>query len=673
MANVQKIKIEIERLRKEIEYHDFKYYGEDSPVISDAEYDRLFKTLVSLEDQYPQFKTPDSPTQRVGFKPAKQFVSLKHKIPMLSLANSFTAEEVVAFDKRVKRGLDLDSAIAIEYVAELKIDGLAVNITYENGILVKAATRGDGIMGEDITNNVRTIKSIPLRLGKPSRILLPELLEVRGEIYLDYKEFERINSERKKRGEPLFANPRNAAAGSVRQLDPSVTAKRKLSIFCYGIGGSTGYTFATQWEALQFLKEVGLKINDHLQLCHSIDEVLAFCHRWEAQREHLPYDIDGVVIKVNSAAFQHTLGSVSRSPRWALAYKFAAEQAVTVVKNIFVSVGRTGALTPVAEMEPTEVSGVIVTHATLHNEDEIKRKDVRIGDTVIIQRAGEVIPELVRVLTEKRTGKEKRFIMPAQCPVCGSDVFRPEGEAVTRCTGIACPAQVKERIRHFASRQGMDIEGLGQAWVEQLVDKKLITDPADIYFLRKEDVLPLDRMGEKLASNMLAAIERSKQRDLSRVINALGIRHVGEHLAEVLANHYSSVDELARASKEELEAIHEVGSTIAESIELFFRQAETKVVMGKLKKAGVILQQEKRIKKEQTLAGKMFVLTGGLSFYTRDEAERLIKERGGRVTSSVSKNTDFVVAGAEPGTKYQRAKELGIKILAENEFKKIVE
>ncbi len=672
MANLQQIKKEIEQLRQDIDFHNYKYYNEDNPVLSDAEYDRLMQRLISLEEQYPQFKTSDSPTQRVGAKPAKELSPVKHLLPMLSLANAFNDEEILAFDKRVKKLLDLPPGVELSYVAELKIDGLAVNLLYKNRVLTKGSTRGDGFTGEDITNNVKTIKSIPLKLQASGKSKVPEVIEVRGEIYLEHQEFERINNERQKAAEPLFANPRNAAAGSVRQLDPSITAQRKLNIFVYGTGDLQGIKLATHWETLSYLKNMGLKINTAAKLCPDIHAAINFCHEWDDQRKSLPYDADGLVIKVNSIIQQGTLGQVSRSPRWAIAYKFAAEQAITVVKDIEIGVGRTGALTPVAIMEPVEVSGVMVKHATLHNEDEIRRKDVRIGDTVVIQRAGEVIPEIVRVMTEKRTGQEKAFIMPMKCPVCGSDVYRPLDEVVARCTGIACPAQVKERIAHFASRTAMDIEGLGESWVEILVDKKLIQDPADIYFLKKEDLLGLDRMGERSATNLITAIAESKNREFSCLIYALGIRHVGEHLAEVLAEHYASIDELAVLTKEELENIPEIGPAIAESLEIFFKQEETKVVLAKLRQAGVRLQQEKKQKKEQVLARKTFVLTGGLESFTRDEAARMIKNLGGRVTASVTKKTDYVVAGTDPGSKYDKAKELGVKILDEAGFKKII-
>ena len=672
MTNLPAIKKEIEKLRQEIEYHNYQYYVEDSPVLTDAEYDRLMQQLIALEEQHPQFKSPDSPTQRVGAKPAREFATVKHLLPMLSLANAFTMEDIQSFDKRVKKILETPSGKDIAYVAELKIDGLAVNLYYAEGRLLKASTRGDGTEGEDITNNVKTVKSIPLKLLKPRSGKLPQSIEIRGEIYLDHQEFQRINRERERSGEPLFANPRNAAAGSVRQLDPAITARRKLSIFVYGIGAVNGAVPDNHWETLEFLGSMGMKVNSVKTRCANIDEAMKFCRQWDKEKEKLDYDADGLVIKVNAHAQQNILGQVSRSPRWAIAYKFAAEQAVTVIKDIIVGVGRTGALTPVAVMEPVEVSGVTVTNATLHNEDEVKRKDIRIGDTVVIRRAGEVIPEVVRVLTEKRTGAEKEFVMPNKCPVCGSDVYRPADEAIARCTGISCPAQVRERLVHFASRSAMDIEGLGEAWVQVLVDKKLIKDPADIYTLKKEDLLELDRMGEKSAANLIQAIAGSKKQELSRLIYALGIRHVGEHLAEILTGHFSSIAELSAATREDLEKIPEIGPAIAESLTIFFKQDETKEVLAKLRQAGVDPRPPKAQAKKQILAGQTFVLTGSLDSFTRDEASRLIKELGGRVTSAVTKKTSYVLAGTEPGGKYDKAKELGIKILNEQEFRNLV-
>lgn len=664
---MEDIKREIEKLREEIRYHDYKYYVEDSPVISDARYDKLMCQLQELEEKYPQFVTLDSPTQRVGGKPIEKFQEVRHRTPMLSLANAFSREEIEAFDSRIKRMLKMEQSKDIQYVAELKLDGLAISLTYEKGILTVGSTRGDGVLGENVTNNLKTIGAIPLRLMTKTP---PSLIEVRGEIIMLNKDFEKLNKDREKEGQPLFANPRNAAAGSVRQLDPSITAKRKLDIFVYGAGYVEGKSFSTHFEVLKYLKELGFRVNPNILLCKNIEEAIKFCEKWNEKKENLSYEIDGIVIKVNELNLQRTLGEVTRSPRWAIAYKFPAEQETTKIKEIIVQVGRTGALTPVAIMEPVEVGGVTVERATLHNEDEIKKKDVRIGDTVVIQRAGEVIPEVVKVIKEKRRGNEKPFIMPKKCPVCGADVYRPEDEAVSRCTGIACPAQIKERIKHFTSRNAMNIEGVGDAHIEEWVDSGLIKDPADLFFIKKEDLLKFERMGDKLASNILEGIGRSRNTTLPRLIYAMGIRHVGEHIAEVLASHYT-LNELKKITKEELQKISEIGPTIAESIELFFKQKETDVFLKKLQDAGLKIAREKLV--SDKLTGKQFVLTGELSGFTRDEASRLIKQMGGRVTSSVSKNTDYVIAGTEPGSKYDKAKELGIKILSEEEFKKLIE
>ncbi|MBU4561534.1 NAD-dependent DNA ligase LigA [bacterium] len=668
-GNVEKIKKEIERLREEIRYHDYKYYIENQPVISDKEYDALMQKLIKLEEKYPQFITPDSSTQRVGGAPAEEFGEAKHIVPLLSLSNAFSFEDLEAFDKRVKRMLGLPSDRDIEYVSELKIDGLAINLTYENGVLVRGATRGDGFRGENVTNNLKTIHAIPLRL-RGERI--PRLLEVRGEVYMLHKDFQRLNREREKSGEPLFANPRNAAAGSVRQLDPKITARRKLDIFTYASGEYRDGKIETHIELLRLFKSLGLKVNPTTRLRKNTKEVIEFCRNWTEKKKDLGYDVDGVVIKVNSLRLQEKLGAVTKSPRWAVAYKFPAEQTTTRIKEIIVQVGRTGALTPVAIMEPVEVGGVTVSRATLHNEDEIKKKDIRVGDRVLIERAGDVIPYVVSVIKEKRTGKEEKFIFPRECPACGADVYRPPGEVVIRCTNISCSAQIKETIRHFTSRGAMDMEGIGDAQVEQLVEKGLIKDPADLYYLKKENLLTLERMGDKLASNILEAIEKSKERELSRLIYALGIRHVGTHIADVLAKNYPALDELSKARAEELSSIPEIGPIVAQSVELFFRQEGAKRVIDKLRRAGVRLEVEKKKKAPQILTGKTFVLTGELEEFTREEASEIIKELGGRVASSVSRKTDYVVAGKEPGSKYTKAKELGIKIIDEKKFKKLI-
>ncbi|OIN95792.1 DNA ligase (NAD(+)) LigA [Candidatus Desantisbacteria bacterium CG1_02_38_46] len=667
---MEDVKKKIEKLREEIRYHDYKYYVEDNPVISDAQYDKLMRQLQEFEEKYPGLVTPDSPTQRVSGKPLEKFGEVRHRIPMLSLANANSSEELTAFDSRIKRMLGIpmnrDRYKDIEYVAELKFDGLAISLAYERGILVNGSTRGDGFTGEEVTNNLKTIRSIPLRLmTKPP---LP-VIEVRGEVVMFTNDFKNLNREREKSGEPLFANPRNAAAGSVRQLDPSITAKRKLTMVSYGIGHSEGKTFSQHMEVLKYLKESGFMVNPNTSLCKSIQEAIGFCEKWEKKKESLSYNIDGIVIKVNNLDLQKRLGEVTRSPRWAIAYKFPAEQETTKIKDIIVQVGRTGALTPVAIMQPVEVGGVTVERATLHNEDEIKKKDVRVGDTVLIQRAGEVIPEVLKVIKEKRTGMEKPFVMPRHCPVCQADVYRPQGEVVSRCTGIACPAQIKERIKHWTSRNAMNIEGIGDAHIDEWVDSGLIKDPADLYFLKKEELLKFERMGDKLASNILNAIDKSRRTTLSRLIYAMGIRHAGEHIAEVLASHYD-LGELRKATKEDLQKIQEIGPTIAESIEVFFKQKETEVFLNKLENAGLKISREKLISRK--LEGKQFVLTGALSGFTRDEASKLIKQAGGRVTLSVSKNTDYVIAGTDSGSKYDKAKELHLKILNEEEFKKLI-
>lgn len=662
-------------LRREIEYHNYRYYVLDSPVISDAEYDRMFKELQELEERHPSIVTPDSPTRRVGAEPQAEFETHEHIQPMLSLANAVGKEELRAFDRRVKKVLSIPATDDIDYVCELKIDGLAVSLTYRDGVFSAGATRGDGYRGENISSNLRTIKSIPLNLNYKMREReeftgppVPRLVEVRGEVFLLHEEFRRINEERTERGEPTFANPRNAAAGSVRQLDPRITARRRLDIFVYGIGHIEDSSFETHYDILQALAAWKFKTNPNIRLCSGIDEVLEFCNEWQSKRMTIPYDVDGVVVKVNSLALQERLGFVARSPRWAIAFKYPPTQATTVVRDIRVQVGRTGALTPVAIMEPIEVAGVTVSRATLHNEDEIRRKDVRIGDTVIIQRAGEVIPEVVEVVKEKRDGDEIEFRMPDYCPVCGAEVERPEGEAVARCVGIACPAQLKERVRHFTSRGAMDIEGVGPALIDQLIERGMINDPADLYYLKNEQLLELERMAEKSAQNVMDAIELSKETTLQRLIYALGIRHVGEQTAQVLAQHFGSLERIAEADAEKLSAVPDVGPVVAASIEKFFRQDETKMVMDKLKQAGVRVREVKAAEIESEIAGKTFVFTGALEKMTREEAEEIVRQLGGKASSSVGKGTDYVVAGDRAGSKLQKAREQGITVLSEDEF-----
>lgn len=659
----------IEELREKIRYHNYRYYVLDDPTITDAEYDQLMKELAKWETKYPQYINSSSPTQRVGIEPVSGFSTAKHIAPMLSLANAFSSEELRAFDQRVKKIIPQQK---LEYVVELKIDGLAITLVYENGIFIRGATRGDGTTGEEITSNLRTVKTIPLKLfGKD----IHPRIEVYGEVYMKKSEFKRLNEKRMKNEENLFANPRNAAAGSVRQLDPRITAQRHLDTFIYRATFPEGHKFNSHMEVLNYLKKMGFKVNPHTKLCQDIEEAINYCLQWIEKKEELDYEIDGMVIKVDSLRMREELGSTTRSPRWAIANKFPAQQVTTKVRDIIVQVGRTGALTPVAILDPVRISGSVVQRATLHNEDEIKRKDVRIGDIVLVQKAGEVIPEVVKVIKEKRTGKEKEFVIPAQCPVCGAKVFRPEGEVVSRCNSLTCTAQIKERIRHFASRNAMDIEGLGPAIIDQLVEKNLIKDISDLYFLKRDGLLSLERMAEKSADNLLIAIKKSKEKPFSNLTYGLGIRYVGVHTAEVITRHYPTLDKFKKASLEELIEINEIGPKIAESTILFFKEKENLAIIERLGSAGLnFSQEEEKMRKEkiaQILAGKQFVLTGTLKYFTRTQAKEIISELGGRVTGSVSKKTNYVVAGEDPGSKYQKAQKLGVPIINEEEFKKI--
>jgi len=653
-------------LREEIHRHNYLYYVLDQPEVSDAEYDRLFDELSSLEKQFPELVTPDSPTQRVGAPPLEEFKTVRHSLPMLSLGKATSEAEFLDFHRRV---VELSKVDKVPYVVEPKFDGLAVEVVYREGLYSLGATRGDGTVGEEVTLNLKTVKSIPLRLrGKD----LPELIEVRGEVIMNKEDFAKLNRERENAGEPLFANPRNAAAGSVRQLDSKVTSARPLTLFAYGIGVLTGKKFSGHRETLSYLQKMGFKVSEHIELCNTVGQVKKYYEDILNRRDRLPYEIDGIVIKVDDFELQRRLGEISRSPRWAVAWKFPAQQEHTVVKDILVSVGRTGALTPVAILEPVRVAGVEVRRATLHNEDEVRKKDIRIGDTVVIQRAGDVIPEVVKVIETKRTGREKPFIMPDLCPICGSKVERPEGEALHRCTGLACPAQIKEHLSHFASKGAMDIDGLGYKFLEHMVDKGIIQDQADLYSLDKEDLMKMDRMGDKLAQNLLDAIHRSRKPALANLIYALGIRNVGEHLATVLARNFKSIDNLAKQNLEDLTQVHEIGPVVAESIYNFFRNPKNLKVLDKLKRGGVIFPEDETELRETPLTGKTFVLTGGLDSMTRDEARKIIESLGGRVSSSVSKKTDFVVAGKDPGSKYADAQRLGVKTLQEAEFKKMI-
>jgi DNA ligase (NAD+) len=661
----------INDLRDEIRRHDELYYLRENPEISDREYDSLIEKLRELEAKHPELVTPDSPTQRVAGQPAENFPEFVHRVPMLSLDNSYSIDELRAFDERCRKLADGKSP---EYVAELKIDGLSLSVHYEDGVFVRGVTRGDGTRGEDVSSNVRTIRSVPLKLSDTGK-RAPREIEVRGEAYLGRRIFERINAEREEAGEARFANPRNAASGTIRQLDPSITARRRLEMFAYDVFAGQRKAFATHWEALNWADDAGFRVNENRALCKTIDEVVDFCNRMEAKRDDLDYEIDGVVVKVNSTASQDQFGATGKAPRWAIAYKYAARQATTRVNDIVVQVGRTGALTPVAMLEPVQLGGVTVSRSTLHNEDEIERLGLKIGDYVLVERGGDVIPKVVKVIESKRTGKEKKFRPPTKCPVCGGLVSRPEGEAVSRCIAADCGAQLIGRLLHFASRRAMRIEGLGGALAEQLLDRKLVKDVADLYTLTLDDLASLDRMAEKSASNVLAQIEESKTRDLWHLIYGLGIRHVGERTAAILARHFGSLDRLAAASVEELDEIHEIGLTMAESIHDWFADSGNRELCDRLTRSGVrtTLAGESAAKQTgQLFAGKVFVLTGTLPDMTRDEARELIESNGGRVTGSVSKKTDFVLAGADPGSKLDKANQLEVKVIDEAEFKKML-
>ncbi len=658
----------IKELRELIHHHNRRYYQLDDPEISDAQYDLLMKELSDLEEQFPDIDRTDSPTQRVGAPPLDRFKTVSHLSPMLSLSNAFTEGEIAEFDERVKRFLETREEI--RYVAEPKIDGVAVNLVYEKGIFVVGATRGDGFTGEDVTQNLRTVRALPLRMAAPEG-RVPERIEIRGEVYLETHAFRKLNQRRLESGEASFANPRNAAAGSLRQLDSRITARRPLNVFCYGIGVVTGWAFNGQWEILSCLSRWGFRVNPEARQVLGVQGCVGYYRDWTSKRDKLPYEIDGVVIKVDDLALQQQLGTITRSPRWALAVKFAPIQATTVVREIIVNVGRTGVLTPVAIMEPVQVGGVTVSRATLHNEDEIRKKDVRTGDTVVIQRAGDVIPEVVQVIESKRTGKEKPFRMPERCPECGSRIVRLENEAAHRCIDLACPAQVRENIKHFVSRGGMDIEGIGDRIVTQLLEAGVIEDPADFYSLTKEKLLALDRFAEKSARNLLDAIARSKRPPLDKLLFALGIRHVGEHVAKILVREFGALDRVTSATSEELSVIEGIGPTIAESLAGFFREPRNRKIIAKLLKAGV-RPQERTVKAGAPLAGKTFVFTGGLAGLSRDEAKSLVESLGGKVASGVTKKTDYVVAGADPGSKYDRAVTLGLPILDEAAFLKLI-
>ena len=666
---MEKIKTEIEELRKRINQHSYAYYVMDNPTVSDYEYDLLFRRLLELEEKYPQLITAQSPTQRIGAIPSNSFEKITHPTPMLSLANAFSNNELILFDQRVKNILQIDT---VQYVVEHKIDGLAINLIYENGKLVKAATRGDGSIGEDVTANIRTIKAIPLELNV-EEVEIPEFLEVRGEVYLPKKEFIRLNKERQANDEALFANCRNAAAGSLRQLDPKETAKRYLSAILYGIGEIKGLNFEYHSAVLDFLSKLGFKTNKEYQIFSNIDEVMQYCASWSEKKEQLDFDIDGMVIKVNNLKDQKILGYTAKDPRWAIAYKFQPEQGITKIEKIVVNVGRTGAITPLAYLTPVTISGSKISKATLHNEDYIVAKDIRIGDTVIVHKAGEIIPEVVAVKLEERTGTEVKFVMPQICPECQNPVVKEDNEAAYKCVNPNCPAILRENFIHFVSRDAMNIEGLGPSVVSMLLDNNLINDVADLYKLTTEELLNLDRIGAKSAENLISAIEKSKQAGLNRLLFALGIRFVGVKAANILANHFKSMKALTKSSLEDLLAINEIGTKIAQSIIAYFNKQENLMLLDKLSEVGVNMTTKTIERMEQeNFQDKIFVLTGNLESFNRKEASLLIEQFGGKVSSAVSKKTDFVVAGTEAGSKLTKAQELGINIISEEEFKNMM-
>jgi len=668
VEDIEQAKKRIEELREQINYHNYRYYVLDSPEISDAEYDELMQGLIRLENERPELITPESPTQRVGAAPVEAFGVVEHPEPLLSLANVFSFDELAAW---YRRNTNLLPELPTDFVCELKLDGLAVALTYEDGRFAVGATRGDGYRGEDITQNLRTIRSIPLAVPKDA----PPRFEVRGEVYLSRAGFKKLNEERAKKGQPLFANPRNAAAGSVRQLDPRVTAKRPLDIYIYGLGWAEGNVPPTHWETLEYLKSLGFKINPYNTHVSGLGEVEKCYQHWVEVRERIEFEADGVVIKVNSFELQRRLGTVGHDPRWAVAYKFPAVQGTTRLLDIGISVGRTGSLNPYAILEPVSVGGVTIKQAALHNEEDIHRKDIRIGDTVVVQRAGDVIPQVVAPVVSKRTGEERSFVMPSRCPVCGAEAVKPEGEVMARCTNASCPAQIFQSLTHFVSRGAMDIDGLGEKLAAALLNSGLVKDVADLYTLRTEELAVLERMGKKSAQNVHGAIEKSKDRPLSRVLFALGIRHVGAETAEILARHFGSIDKLAKASQEKLLEVATIGPKIAESIHAFFRQESNRKLIKDLKEAGVVgvLEAEAAKPTELPLAGQEFVITGKLETFPRSEAEARIKEFGGAVGSSVTKKTTFLVVGADPGSKLDKARDQGTRLLSEQEFLSLLE
>jgi DNA ligase (NAD+) len=668
----QQAQLAIEQLRRELERHNYLYYVLDQPEVTDAVYDSLMRRLQELEAQFPQLVTPESPTQRVGGAPLSGFAPVQHRTPMMSLANVYNSEELRAFHQRVTKTLGVST---IEYVGEVKIDGLGISLTYEAGVLTRAATRGDGEVGEDVTVNIRTVRSVPLRLR------FPITCEVRGEVFMRKADFARLNASREESGEPVFANPRNASAGSLRQLNPQVTAARPLDVFLYHLGYLDQNTLpselgvpTTHWQVLTFLREIGLPVSKHSHLCSDIADVEAFCQQWQEQRNTLAFEIDGVVIKVNDLEAHNTLGMTAKSPRWATAYKFPAQQATSVIRHIHVNVGRTGSVTPLAEFDPVQLVGTTVSRASLHNEQYIRQKDVRLGDTVVVQKAGDIIPEVVEVLLHLRPSDSQPFVMPTHCPDCGSPLTHLDDEVVLRCVNRACPAQAVEGLVHFASRDAMDITGLGPAMAQQLVEADLVHDPADLYQLTLDQLVKLERTGEKSAQKLIQAINDSKNRGLTRLLYGLGIRHVGEGTARDLAEYFRSMDRLCTAQLDELLAVPDVGLSTAQSVQQFFARPENLELIQRLRAQGVVLEmEEKPESSQQALTGKKFVITGTLEHFSRKEAEDAVRMQGGTVSGSVSRNTDYVVVGADPGSKLTKAQSLGITILDEAEFRQLLQ
>ena len=668
--NQAKIIGQIKKLRTEIEAHNHRYYVLDNPIISDSEFDKLFRQLQNLEAKYPELISPNSPTQRIGAVPLSAFQTIKHKMPMLSLSNAFNSGELRDFQQQIFRKLSDENA-KIRYACEPKLDGLAVSLLYKNGQFVSGATRGDGNVGEDITQNLRTIRSIPLHL-RETEIPAPKMLEIRGEVFIKKGDFQKLNESQLSVGDSPFANPRNAAAGSLRQLDPKITASRPLSIFCYEVGVSDGVEFRSHQAFLEALPKWGFAVSPLIEFVDSIGDVMKFYEKWTENRDSLDYEIDGIVIKVDDYFLRQKLGVRSRSPRWAIAGKFPAIQTTTKILNISVQIGRTGALTPVAELEPVEIGGVIVSRATLHNQDEIDRKDIRVGDTVFVQRAGDVIPEVVKVVLEKRQNNSQKFKLPQNCPICNHAAIRERDDAVLRCINAECPAQIKRRIEHFASKNAMDIDGLGPKIVEQLVENGLISSVADLFNLKKIDIVNLDRQGELSAKNLIESIEKSKNTTFGRFLFALGIRNIGEHTARILSEKYPNVESLKSSKFEELIDIFEIGDIVAKSIIDFFADQTNVQIVDACLNAGIIWKPEEKAEIPQIFEGKIFVFTGALQQFTRDQAKQMVRERGGKATSSVSKKTDFVVIGENAGNKAEKAKKLGVKILTEEEFLAII-